>query len=106
MSTVAKTSKKSTIRTTTAAKKAATKKAGAKPVAAKAKKQEAKANGNGKGEKSAVQTLRETIIKSFPNVPSVDALVKSSGMSEGRVTMYRGAIIRTMKTVERLGRLA
>ena len=103
MSTVAKTSKKSTIRTTTAAKKAATKKAGAKPVAAKAKKQEAKANGNGK---SAVTTLRETIIKSFPKVPDVDALMKSSGMPKGRVLMYRGAIIRTLTTVQKLGRLA
>lgn len=99
MANTSKTSK-STIRTTTAAKKAATKKAGAKPVAAKAKEQE---NGNGN---SAVSKLRETIVKSYPNVPSVDALVKSSGMSEGRVTMYRSAIIRTMKTVERLGRLA
>ena len=87
----------------TATKKATTKKATAKkaPVATKAKEKEQE-NGNGN---SAVSKLRETIVKSYPNVPSVDALVKSSGMTEGRVSMYRGAILRTMKTVEKVGRL-
>ena len=45
------------------------------------------------------------IVKSWPNVPSVDALVKSSGMPKGRVLMYRGSISRTLTLADQLGRL-
>ena len=106
MANTTKTSKKSTIRTTTAAKKAATKKAGAKPVAAKAKgkEQEAKANGN---RKDAVTLLRDTLSKTWPNIPTVEKLqALAPTMKKPQLLMYIGMHHRTMESIQRVGRLA
>ena len=89
MSTVAKSTKKST------PKKATPKRA---PVAKAAPK-----NGNGKN--GAVQALRQMIVKTWPNVPTVEALEKSSGLPKARVLMYRGSMSRTLKLAKELGPL-
>ena len=88
MSTVAKSTKKST------PKKASAKKT---PVAKAAPK-------NGKG-KDAILALREVIVKTWPDVPTVEALEKSSGLPKSRVLMYRGSMSRTLKLAKELGRL-
>lgn len=63
-------------------------------------------NGNVKGKTSAiVQALRKTVVKNYPQVPSVDELVRMTGMAKPRVTMYRQATCRTLKTAAELGRL-
>ncbi len=88
---------------TATAKKTATQKAPAKkaPVA-----DTKSGNGQGKGKVSAVvQALRKAIVKNYPQVPSVDDLVRMTGMAKSRVTMYRQATCRTLKTAAELGRL-
>ena len=90
MSTVAKSTKKIT------SKKAIVKKT---PVAPK--------NGGTKNDKgkAAVLALRTQIVKTWPNVPSVESLEKSSGLPKTRVLMYKGSITRTLKLAHTLGRL-
>ena len=92
--------------------KTATKKAPAKKVAAQkapagdTKMASKNENGNGKGKVSAViQALRKAIVKNYPQVPSVDELVRATGMAKARVTMYRQATCRTLKMAAELGRL-
>ena len=97
---------------TSSTKKTANKEAPAKKVAAKkapagdmkmASKNE---NGKGKGKVSAVvQALRKAIVKNYPQVPSVDDLVRMTGMAKALVTMYRQATCRTLKMAAELGRL-
>ena len=82
MSTASQSATKST------SKKAIAKKA---PVAKAAPKNGGAKNGNGK---DAILALREVIVKTWPDVPTNEALQKPSGLSKSRVMMYRSSISR------------
>ena len=46
---------------------------------------------NGKG-KDAILASREVIVKTWPDVPTIEALQKSSGRPKSRVMMYRSSM--------------
>ena len=82
MSTASQSATKST------SKKAIAKKA---PVAKAAPKNGGAKNGNGK---DAILALRDVIVKTWPDVPTIEALQKSSGLPKSRVMMYRSSMSR------------
>ena len=90
--------------------KTATKKAGTKT----AKKPELVAASSAKAldgtigkAKAATTKLRDLLVKSWPKFPSVEDLMKAvPGTAKSRILMYRGAVDRTMKAAQRVGRLA
>ena len=53
----------------------------------------------------AILALREVIAKTWPDVPTIEALQKSSGLPKSRVMMYRNSMSRTLKTAAELSRL-
>ena len=105
---MANTTKSKPTATRKSTAKAATKKAGTKT----ARKPEvilASSTGNGKigKAKAATTKLRDLLVKSWPKFPSVEDLMKAvPGTAKSRILMYRGAVDRTMKAAERVGRLA
>ena len=82
MSTASQSATKST------SKKAIAKKA---PVAKAAPKNGGAKNGNGK---DAILALRDVIVKTWPDVPTIEALQQSSGLPKSRVMMYRSSMSR------------
>ncbi len=45
-------------------------------------------------------------MKNYPDVPTVDELVRPTGLPKTRVIMYRQAIMRILKTAKELGRFS
>ncbi len=82
MSTASQSATKST------SKKAIAKKA---PVAKAALKNGGTKNGKGQ---DAILALRDVIVKTWPDVPTIEALQQSSGLPKSRVMLYRSSMSR------------
>lgn len=98
---MANTTKSTTTATRKSTAKAATKKAGTQ------KATKAPAPKKPKEKKVSMgDAVRELLVKEWPNKPTVEAVQKAvPAAPKNRILMYRGAVDRTLRMADRLGKL-